>query len=1431
MLTRKGIKGISLIVFLCLIVSNTVLNSQLPVSTRFINLDQEDGLKQNSVSKIIQDNFGFIWVGTPNGLYRHDGYNFESFNHKSGDSTSLVSNGIINLYNDSGGYIWACTSEGLSIFDPYALSFYTPSNFKKGNQVNSVIEGPKNTFWVGSKKGLYVFVRENDQFLLKRIFNKNPSISKYKGLSNENITQLCFDNDSNLWMGTGNGLIRLNNDSFKKIIKNDDSFAFDHLEGAEDLYKNILEGYTLDVQVDPEGFVYVLKRSGLYKLNNKVCDQILLSNDSKEEILLRSIYIENDSTLWVGTRNDGLIKLTNGVINQYKHSALNSFSISSNQINSIFKDRSNVLWLGCARGGISKFYLRQKEFKHFYHIPKEENSLSHNQVNTVFEDSDKNIWVATYGNGVDVINHSDEDIKVLHLKKHIPFLSKVQVYSISQDIGGNIWMGTSHHGMLLLTKSEFDKIRIGEEPSIYTFDSFIQDNIEYPLNNASEVRQVSDNEYWIGSFSGEGLTHMKVELNQITNPIFHRYKKDLFSKNGLNSNNISAIYKGSKGVLWVGTRDQGLVRIIIDKKGEPQSFSYFRNNPHHKNSLTSNRVFAIEEDNMGKLWVGTFGGGINILEDVLSESDTSFIHVNESNGLSDNSIYGILSDDKGGVWVSSDLGLSKIDENTLKVRNFNESDGVQKGNFRKNAYYKGKSGNLFFGGIYGITKFNPLSIKVDTTAHKTLITQLYIQGKKILPNRIYNDRIVLSEPIYNTDQTIKLLPSERSFHFEFLSTSFANPNFNRFKYKMIGLDEEWRFTDKGENTISFSNLRYGDYIFEVKALNPDGLWSKNIAKVNIEVLPPFYLSSIAFAIYILLIFVVFILFRRIIIFRQKLTNDLKIEQIEKQKIKDLNNMKLSFFTNISHEFRTPLTLILAPLENLLNNYKLDRNVIDNLKVIQSNSNRMLRLVNQLMEFRKVESGHLSYLPVKSDVVGFVKEMMHSFVEAANQQSIKLIFESDYRYVPVEMDKDKMEKIIYNLISNALKNTSQGDTITVRISKGYMDHVKKLRSVSIVENVMDAYVSISIKDTGKGIPEDQISNIFKRFYQVSSSHDNLQNGTGIGLSMVKTFVEIQKGNLIVQSTPEVGSNFIIQLPIDVKEEKELAHEGVENKKIDFTKGDSGFKIGSSKIELPRFFTEYSSNKRPLLLIVEDNKEICEFLKQAFEKYFEILLANNGKQGCELAIEKIPELIISDVMMPEKDGIELTNELKTNNLTSHIPIILLTAKGAIENRIEGIKKGADSFIPKPFKLEHLAARMEQLLNLRQTLREKYQKESNLLPEKKNQTYSSGEMTFLQNIEKVIDDNLTNTEFGVGELESALSLSRMQLYRKLKSLVGIPANEFIRDYRLRRAAVLLSEGEYNITEIIYKTGFSNHSYFTRSFKKKFGKSPKEFSKDYNA
>jgi signal transduction histidine kinase/DNA-binding response OmpR family regulator len=734
-------------------------------------------------------------------------------------------------------------------------------------------------------------------------------------------------------------------------------------------------------------------------------------------------------------------------------------------------------------------------------------------------------------------------------------------------------------------------------------------------------------------------------------------------------------------------------------------------------------------------------------------------------------------------------------------------------NFRKGAYFKGKNGMMYFGGINGFNSFNPNSFvknevppKVELTGFKLFNNEVGV-GEKIL------GKAVLNKNISETNEIV-LKHGHNSFSFEFSAMHYASPKQNNYMYMLDGFDKDWIPTNSKRRFVTYANLDSKDYVFKVIASNSDNVWNLNARELKLKVLPALWKTWWAYTIFILFTVFLMWLFRRNILVRAEYRNSLKIEKLEKNKIKVLNKMKLEFFTNISHEFKTPLTLILGPLQNLLKMEIVDSKLKESLLIMDRNANYLFRLINQVMDFRKVETNQLKVITSKGNLVDFCEEVVLSFNVLANEKNLNLSFESSEPELIVYFDWDKMDKILNNLISNSIKYTP--DSGNIKVSLSFINN-----GISKKSNVLDvrSEIEIIVEDTGVGIPKNQISKVFKRFYQVEDSNKSNSFGSGVGLALTKKLIDLLQGHIKVKSNHNEGSQFIVRFPVITSKNDLMREAEISSEEVIFS--ESGLVINEN------IHKEIGDSIKtlPSLLIVEDNPDMQTFLKSSLEGSYKILQAYDGVQGLKIALENIPNIIISDVMMPNMDGIQFCNEIKQNEITNHIPIILLSARASIDHKIEGLKVGADVYIPKPFDMRLLKIKTQKLLEEREFLIEKFASKRIILDSQKigiNHT----EKAFLEKAEKVIEDNLTNSEFGVEDLGRALSFSRMQLYRKFKSVRGLSANEFIRAYRIKKAALLLRETDLNVSEILYTIGFTNRSYFAKCFKKSFDMSPKEYS-----
>ena len=937
------------------------------------------------------------------------------------------------------------------------------------------------------------------------------------------------------------------------------------------------------------------------------------------------------------------------------------------------------------------------------------------------------------------------------------------------------------------------------------------------VNNVTIMYKDKRGDIWMGGDPNSGLIRLTPNKEFGKLPQITQFQKLKENTNSLTSNYVFSIYEDSQNVLWVGLNGSGLVKIIRDENNNPIHYTRIMGREEYPSGLNNNQIFAIHEDNYQNIWIATFGGGLNkILKEEINKKLPKIIKYKQENGLPSNEIYGILEDENQNLWISSNSGISKYDIEKKTFTNLGLKDGLQALNFRKGAYFKGRNGMMYFGGINGFNSFNPNSFvknevppKVELTGFKLFNNEVGV-GEKIL------GKAVLNKNISETNEIV-LKHGHNSFSFEFSAMHYASPNQNNYMYMLDGFDKDWISTSSKRRFVTYANLDSKDYVFKVIASNSDNVWNSNARELKLKVLPALWKTWWAYTIFILFTIFLMWLFRRNILVRAEYRNSLKIEKLEKNKIKVLNKMKLEFFTNISHEFKTPLTLILGPLQNLLKMEIVDSKLKESLLIMDRNANYLFRLINQLMDFRKAETNQLKVITSKGNLVDFCEEVVLSFNVLANEKHLNLSFESSESELIVYFDWDKMDKILNNLISNSIKYTP--DSGNIKVSLSFINNGISKRS-----NVLDvrSEIEIIVEDTGVGIPKNQISKVFKRFYQVEDSNKSNSFGSGVGLALTKKLIDLLQGHIKVKSNHNEGSQFIVRFPVITSKNDLMREAEISSEEVIFS--ESGLVINEN------IHKEIGDSIKtlPSLLIVEDNPDMQTFLKSSLEESYKILQAYDGVQGLKIALENIPNIIISDVMMPNMDGIQFCNEIKQNEITNHIPFILLSARASIDHKIEGLKVGADVYIPKPFDMRLLKIKTQKLLEEREFLIEKFASKRITLDSQKigiNHT----EKAFLEKAEKVIEDNLTNSEFGVEDLGRALSFSRMQLYRKFKSVRGLSANEFIRAYRIKKAALLLRETDLNVSEILYTIGFTNRSYFSKCFKKTFDMSPKEYSKKH--
>ena len=1416
------------ILFLILIVFfSSILNSQENKNIldnnqlKFEEFTSKDGLKHHSIIKISQDSKGFMWFGTYNGIYKYDGYTFKIYKNSLQDENTLIENNINVIQEDNSGNIWVGTNGGLCRYirekDNFSRSIPIEGNgegdFVIHDKIYSIFQDTNNVLWIGTNSGLYQLnksLKDKKSFQIK----KHTRSSKGNSIHSNIVKSIAQDEKGNIWMGTPKGLNFLNYDKASDV--NFDDYT-KYLNGTSHLTNN----HITRLSVDYNGNIWVGTKNGLNKI---VYDEDGLSysienyyhnkNDAHSLIgtEITTICPDKNRTVWIGTKNSGLSRYLyhKNSFDNYTKSELDEYSINSNEISCVYEDSNGVIWIGEIAGFLNKLDLQKKKIAHFKRVPWDDSSLSDNIINIIYEDSKKNLWLGTINGGINKLvykNNKPQFIKYNHNPEVSKSISSNNIFSFCEDNYGNLWAGTQSSGLnhIQVSKQNTNQVSVKS----YNVND---DRSNLPSNNITTIFNDDKGDIWMGSFEGNGLMKFTPNIFSKDLPHISQFKNDPNNTNSLSSNNVSYIFEDSTNILWIGSYGGGITRIIRDQNNNPERYINIVNDPTDSNSLSNNNVFSIHEDKEGNLWFGTFGGGLNkLIKDERGKSNPKFVSFKEKEGLASIELYGILEDNHRNLWISSNNGISKFNMDTEVFTNFNVNDGLQDSNFRKLAYHKGLDGLMYFGGINGFNVFNPDNFKDNKIEPKIEIVDFKLFNKSVVVDEEILGKKILSQSIEETNFII-LNNNHNSFSFEYSALHYSSSNQNKYAHMLEGFDKDWIYTDATKRFASYSNLDAGNYVFKVKASNNDNLWSKNIKKINIKVFPPLWKSWWAYCLYFFLFIMLLLLFRKIIVLNEDYQNKLKVEKIEQEKIIEVNKMKLEFFTNISHEFKTPLTLILGPLQSAIKAASKNQNIKESLLLMERNAKHLFKLINQVLEFRQVESNEQNLNISKGDLVNFCKEEVDAFKIFAKEKNINLTFNSNKQHFPSSYDWDKLQKIIDNLLSNSIKYTPNKGRVIVNLE------VPEYISNATNNN---QFIKFEVSDTGVGIPKNQLALIFNRFYKIDNKDRSSSMGSGIGLALTKSLVELNKGTITIKSDEGSGSIFTVKLPINQQENNEvsnfLPHR---DNPINLTSSELNFE----EINIIEKQTEASATET--ILVVEDNPDMQYYIKNTLKSNYTIHQAVDGVQGLELAQNKIPDIIISDVMMPNKDGIEFCKDIKSNLVTNHIPIILLTARASIEHKIEGLDVGADAYISKPFHMEHLEAQIHNLLEQRELLRQKFTEKSIQFGSKLKGINRSNK-EFLEKAEQLIDKNLTNSQFGVPDLEKGVGLSRMRLYRKLKSIRGLSANEFIREYRLKKAAQLMQTTHLSITEILYEVGFTNRSYFTKCFKDLFGETPRDYLK----
>ena len=1424
-------------VFILIIFLPTLSHTQSQ-DIRFERISAKQDLSKSEVTCILQDKHGFMWFGSVLGLKRFDGYKFKVYQNVPGNLTSLSNDIVKAIIEDKSGSLWIATLYGgISRFDRSIEQFThyrVVGNNLPTNRIirfTSILEDQSGKLWIGTDIGLCYFDRSNKVF--RRYVPKPSDPAK---LVHARIRILYQDQEDMIWIGTADdGLFRFdpNNQSFTH---------YKHDPRVENsLSNNSIESIT----EDNSGNLFFGTRNGLNKFDRQKNNFIRFFYQSVYSKIgaqneIRALCPADEDLLWIAS-GEGFFKFDHetGIIIDIPNNPDKNQDLKTHSIKKLYMDRRGTLWIGTYTGDIFKYDPYKTKFLQFASNSEDPHGLTHNFIWGICEDSDGNLWVGTGGGGIyklepnQVDDSSPKWINYRYDPNSPQSISNNSVICITEDHEQALWIGTG----LGLNKIIYRGINPQNFKKRKNDISF-RDNIPESLKTLKYhtiqcIYEDKAKNIWIGTEQG------LYKFDRKTESLFD-YVSDPDNSKRLGRKSVTCIIESKTGQMWIGTYTSGFYKFDPER----EEFIRYLIDP---DSPYSNWIFMIYEDSMGFLWLAS-KRGLN----KFNLETGKFIQYTSDFGLPEDDIYAILDDRDGNLWLSSVKGIFRFSPESGEVKSFDTDDGLHSMEFNIFSYYKDKQGWMYFGGINGFTAFHPDSIKYNNHIPKVVLTDFQIYNKTILPG---NDS-PLKKSISETKEII-LTNKQSVFSFEFAALDYHSPQKNKYAYKMEGVDPDWVFTDASSRFATYTNLDPGEYIFTVKGSNNDGLWNEKGTSIKIIITPPWWRTGWAYTSYVFLSLLSIFGVWRFQTNRLKMKHQLEMEHFEAEKLREVDHLKSRFFANISHEFRTPLTLIQGPVKQMSSG-EFSGNLKETSGMILRYSDRLLNLINQILDLSKLESGEMKLKVVETDIIKFIKGIVLSFSPLAESKKIILKFSCTENSLIGYIDHDKLEKIVSNLLSNAFKFTPEGGNIEVALSlRGDLATARSTKQSSSFEGEEiatsagwqtrnDRFLLLSISNTGPGIPAEQLVKIFDRFYQADTIYKKDGEGTGIGLALTKELVEVHHGKIKVESEVNKGTTFTVCLPIEKEHfnPKEIIEEVETGKQISplisqtedirYTTLDSEVQSETSvrtqdaslQSPISDIQSPVSCLRSPLLLIVEDNPDVTSYISSFMEDDYRIITAENGKEGFKKALDKYPDLIISDVMMPDMDGFELCQKIKTDERTSHVPVILLTAKADMDSKIEGLELGADDYVTKPFEARELQIRAKNLIEQRKKLREKFSALIDLNPA--DIAASSMDEQLLQRLLDVFEEHMEEPEFSIEQLAREIGMSRRHLYRKIKAITNLSTSDFIRILRLQRAAGMLKNASGTISEIAYKVGFNNLSHFSKTFREHFGKLPSEFTKE---
>ncbi len=1338
---------------------------QYPIRQYTIN----EGLSDNIITDLLQDKKGYIWIGTKDGLNRFDGYQFKNFKYRPNVTTSLSNNIINELFEDRNGQLWIGTSGGVNLFDPITETFQhfqhdpTVANSLSHNQVQAIYEDSEGILWFGTQNGLNKFDTTNKTFQLHQ--HKATHVRYYETKPSQVISKIFEAAPGKLIIGYwGMGLMLFDK---KKA-------TFEQITVRGSTEQLGLGLTTDDILKDENGIIWVIAGGKIfqYDSDNQLTQLwgegtelgkhvISFASTPSKQYVLGGSYAEKGLRIF-----DEHLTL----LEQFRPGLSNP---NHNTIKPIILDRAGDIWFGTIEAGLFHLQTRKNPFTN---IANSDNTEKKRPPITGLIELDKNhLLVSTRRQGLQLFDKTNKTFQPTPYPLSFPEgLLTLEYGTVYKDSKDNVWLGTWGRGLTIYDAKNATLRYLRYE---YKNDATLSDKF------ISQILETQEQEIWVATTTGLSVLSDAAAIEQ---GIFKRYLPDATDSTSLNHPRVTCLYQRQNGQIWLGTLDG----LHLYNRAQ-DNFTIYQHNIQQRQSVNGNQILSIQEDQHQQLWIGTESGLNKWIDD-----EQAFTSVRTENGLLDGKIESIKVDEKNQLWLSTKKGVVHYHPSIRSTKLYTEKDGLLNANFRSSAFLKSKeTGQIYIGGTEGISIFHPDNLRENDFVPPVAITglQIYTEGA--------TETVATNITGIDYKEKITLSYQQNMVAFQFAALNFQAANENQYAYKLDGFNDNWvNIGTKRE--ITFTNLNSGNYTLQVKGSNNDGVWNETGTQLKMTVLPPWWRTNWAYSIYALLTLTILYLIYRTLLKRQELQYELQLEKSEASRLKELDSFKTKLYTNLTHEFRTPLTVIMGMADQIHAEPK--RFLQDGLLLIRRNGQNLLQLINQLLDLSKLENNAFQLQYQQADIIPYLQYLTESFHSTANSRNLSLRFFSNVENLVMDYDIEQTKQIMTNLISNALKFTVSGGSVMVRVQRK--------------ENEL----SVEVEDNGIGIAEKDMSYLFDRFFQVDGSITRKREGTGIGLSHTKELVKLMQGQIDVQSELGKGTSFKVNLPIRNTAQLIEKIEAISNFKTTHTVNTI---TSASAAAITFEQTKPTNGQLPQLLIIEDNPDVVIYLKSCLADFYQLEIAYNGKIGVEKALENIPDLIISDVMMPEKDGFEVCDILKNEARTSHIPFILLTAKADVASKIAGLKRGADAYLSKPFNKEELLVRLEALLKKQAQLQQYFIKpqekiiENTAALDAETQMIVAVENEFLQKVNAILEKHYADNTFGLPQLCQKIGMSRSQLFRKLKALVDTSPSAYIRSFRLNKAKALLEKGELNVSEVAWETGFVNLAHFSKVFQEEFG------------